>query len=694
MFPRLLLASVRHSASAAFRSNPLSFDAKRLAATLTVLLSLGLAGSPQLRAGNTWTGGGASTNWSDNNNWGGAGPGYGTLTFTTGGTQGTTSNNNSISSMNQLFWNGSATWTLNGTTTLSLFDNGGTRASIENQSTGLVTINDSITFAATAGAAWGEINAVNGGLTFGAGTLTVNGSAVNGIRMFGAGQTTSFNNTVAATGKYFSTSSVNTTVAVGGSFTSGDIYLMNSGTLRLNAGGTVTTSALRLGGDFGTTGTQNQTLGATFALTSASGGQSFAGTVNTVAGNSSNALLIDSQNTSGSNTFSGSVFLDSPLRTQTATGGILLFQGGSIDIKAQTLTVSGSGTTTINEALTSSLTAGGSLVKTGTGTLLIQTTGNTYTGTSAGTLNANGTQISGGTLGIVGDTSLGVAPGGAYNNIQFTGSGTLQDTSNNISLNANRNVSVASGATATLDSNGNTFTVNGVVNGTGGNLAVRSSTGNGNVVLTGNNTFTGSTTINSGTLTAAATAGNKALGATTLITVNAGGTLALATGNQINNAATMTLAGGRLNANSALVAGLTTTLGALTLTASSIIDLASGAGTAGNTNLTFAASNGATWTGGATLSIYNWGGTAANGAVLGSGTDSLHFGATSAGLNSGQLAQIIFYSDTGTTSLGSAAILSDGSVVPVPEPVTVIAGALALGLLGYRQRKRLFGTAN
>src|SRR6184192_3922110 len=77
-------------------------------------------------AGNTWTGGGASNNWSDNNNWGGAAPTYGTLTFTTGGTQGTTSNDNSITSMNQLLWTGSLSWTLNqgGTTVLSLFDNG------------------------------------------------------------------------------------------------------------------------------------------------------------------------------------------------------------------------------------------------------------------------------------------------------------------------------------------------------------------------------------------------------------------------------------------------------------------------------------------------------------------------------------------------------------------------------------------
>src|SRR5204863_6630311 len=133
--------------------------------------------------GNTWTGGGGSNNWSDNNNWGGAQPGYGTLTFS--GSTRTTNIDDNITSMSQLLWTGTSAWTLNqgGTTVLSLFDNGGTQAKIENQSTGLVTINLPITFAANNGSPtnpFGEINAVNGDLTFGTGTLTVNGSSVNG----------------------------------------------------------------------------------------------------------------------------------------------------------------------------------------------------------------------------------------------------------------------------------------------------------------------------------------------------------------------------------------------------------------------------------------------------------------------------------------------------------------------------------
>jgi fibronectin-binding autotransporter adhesin len=129
--------------------------------------------------------------------------------------------------------------------------------------------------------------------------------------------------------------------------------------------------------------------------------------------------------------------------------------------------------------------------------LILSNSGNTYTGTNAGTLNANGTQIAGGILGITSDTSLGLAPAGPYNNIQFTGSSTLRDVSGNISLNINRNIGVASTATATFDDNGNLFTINGVINGSG---AV-AKTGAGTTTFANTaNSYAGKTTISTGTL--------------------------------------------------------------------------------------------------------------------------------------------------------------------------------------------------
>ncbi|NCW27927.1 MAG: hypothetical protein EBV83_06505, partial [Verrucomicrobia bacterium] len=530
------------------------FVGKRFLGLFTKLVAMTILAS-QTFAGNSWTGGGATQDWSDANNWGGALPGYGTLTFSSGGTVGTTSWMNVNWSMNQLLWTGSSSWILNGNSTsgtISLYDNGGTQARIENQSSGSVTIRANVTFAATAGAAWGEINAVNGNVTFdgtNGGVLTVNGSQVAGIRMYGSGRTTSFNGTVTATGKYFATVGTNTTMAIGGSFTSGDVYVMNNGTLNLSSGAN-TSSAIRLGGDYGATGAQNLAQGGTLALTSATGGISSGSSITTVVNNTSGSLVLDSQNTSGTNTLTGGVYLDSGLTIRQTSGGSLTFSNGVFNFKSSTLTVSNAGTVTIKQALTANA-AGGSLVKTGAGTLILENTSNQYSGTSSASLNANATQINAGVLGIYGDGSLGLAPGGAYNNIQFTGSGTLQNTANNISLNSNRNISVANGVIGTFDNNGNIFTINGVINGGGG----VSLTGSGTTVFAGANTYTGTTTLNAGTLTLSggnnriATGNTLTFGGTS--TLNLGGnsqTLAtLTAGSSSTSARTFTITNGTLN---------------------------------------------------------------------------------------------------------------------------------------------------
>ena len=496
-----------------------------LLTTSKALIATGLLASSAF-AGNTWTGSGGSTNWSDNSNWGGAQPTYGTLTFDTGGTQGTTSVVDQGYNMNRLLWTGSSSWTLNnsGGFGISLFDNGGTQAKVENQSSGNVTINAPVTFAATAGAAWGEINAVNGNLTFGTGTLTVNGAQVAGIKLFGSNRNTTFNNTVSASGKWFGLTGNTTTVTIGGNFTSGDIYVINGGTLNVSSTASITTSAVRLGGDFGNTGNQNQALGGTLALTNLTGGQSFGSVINTVANNTSNALLIDSQNTSGTNNITGNVFLDSGLRVSQAAGGNVTFSTGTFDLKSQVLTVnaaSGS-TVTISQNTTSSTSnatiTGGTLIKQGTGTLVLSGTNNQYTGTNSNALSASGTQINAGTLVIAADGSLGLAPAGAYNNIQFTGNGTLRNSAS-LTLSTTRNISVVSGSVATFDNNGNTLGVNGIINGTNGGVSIA---GNGTTTFNGLNTYTGSTTVTAGTLIVSS---SGAINASSAINVASGATL-------------------------------------------------------------------------------------------------------------------------------------------------------------------------
>src|SRR6202030_669331 len=95
----------------------------------------------------------------------------------------------------------------------------------------------------------------------------------------------------------------------------------------------------------------------TLALTPSTGGVSLANIINPGYSGGTGTYLIDSQNTSGTNTLSGASFLDYNLTVQqagTSASGALLFQGGSVDFKTSTLTVQGSGTTTLNEQLNSS----------------------------------------------------------------------------------------------------------------------------------------------------------------------------------------------------------------------------------------------------------------------------------------------------------------------------------------------------
>src|ERR1700726_2101111 len=243
---------------------------------------------------------------------------------------------------------------------------------------------------------------------------------------------------------------------------------------------------------------------------------------------------------------------------------------------------------------------------------------------------------------------------------------------------------VLSGAAQTIAVNN---TAGLLINGSVGGTIGLTKADTGTLTLTSTSIYTGTTTINAGTLNAGA-AGS--LGGSSSIVVNAGGTLLLsqsgsATNDRINNSSTMTLNGGTFNTGGLSeheLSGVTVTpgIGALTLLSNSIIDLGAGASI-----IAFANSSAQTWTG--MLRIYHWWGAP----VAGHGIDQLYFGTDSTGLTAAQLSQIAFYSDSGTTFLGPAgfAIGMDGEIVPVSEPSTWFAAALAFGGLGFTQGRRM-----
>ena len=150
--------------------------------------------------------------------------------------------------------------------------------------------------------------------------------------------------------------------------------------------------------------------------------------------------------------------------------------------------------------------AGGSLVKLGAGTMSLSGI-NTYTG---------GTTISGGTLALTGAGTLGAITGSTTVNGGSLDLGTTSQTQNG-------GVTLTSGtiANGTLSSSIDFAMQSGTVSATlaGGSGLVKTTAGV--VTLSGNNTYTGATTVNGGTL-----AVNGSILSSTGVTVNANSTLA------------------------------------------------------------------------------------------------------------------------------------------------------------------------
>ena len=306
-------------------------------------------------------------------------------------------------------------------------------------------------------------------------------------------------------------------------------------------------------------------------------------------------------------------------------------------------------------------TNSGGLTKNGNGTLTLAGS-NSYSGTT--TLNA-------GTLAIGNVNAL-------QNSTLDTGSSGSQVVTFNVAGSNTYNIGGLQGAdalavggnTISVGSNNASTTFSAAISGAGGGLT---KTGTGTLTLSAANTFTGNTTVNAGTLQAATA---NALGGTSQIIVNNGGSFLVTAENAIGTNTAINLNGGTMAFGTA---GYNGSVGALTLSADSILDL----GTSSNGVLI--RFNSINWSNpNALLSIYNWTGTPQWQGGTGNNTDQVYF--TNSILSESELQRISFYSSSDQSSfVGNAYQITGGDfnreIIAVPETETYLY-ALAL-LAGY-----------
>lgn len=350
---------------------------------------------------------------------------------------------------------------------------------------------------------------------------------------------------------------------------------------------------------------------------------------------------------------SGSIIADGASNTLTATNGFAI-EGGTLSSNV-------------------SLGGSGSLTKNGTGTFILSGS-NSYSG---------GTTLNAGTL-VIGNT----AAAGSGSIVQTSNSsllkvdvtGTINNAISVYTLLASQTATLSgavtvNNATFEVDS-GDTLTISSTINGTGG----VTKNGDGALILSGSNTYSGATTVNAGTLEAA---NANALGTNAAVTVN-GGSLLVSADAAINSK-TLTLASsatGNGTAASLVFSGTYNgTAGSLTLSEDSIIDLGTG-----SVHIHFADIAMGIYS----LSIYNWTGTTLWDGGDGNNTDQFYIDRT---LTSGELNKISFYSGLDNSSfVGTAYQLSGGSfnnqVIPVPEAETWLAASALLGGAGFAWVKR------
>lgn len=333
----------------------------------------------------------------------------------------------------------------------------------------------------------------------------------------------------------------------------------------------------------------------------------------------------------GTNTYSGGTTVSAGIlqvgadaALGDASGGVTLSGGALMGIdtftSARAITLVSAGTIAPDSGTTLTLTGditGAALIHAGAGTLIL----------SGAKTYAGGTTVSGGTLQIAADESLGDV------SKQLSLSGTLKTTATFSSARA-INLGTA-GGTFSTDSD-TTLTLSGVLSGNSGKVT---KTGDGTLVLTGTNTYRNGTTISAGTLQIGA---DSALG-------NASGSLKLSGGTL---ATTATFSSARTV--SLTSAGTISTATGTTFTLTGVISGAKALTKSGSGTLLLSGAN--TYTGGTTVSAgtLNVTGSLSRGATVADG-------GTLKG--TGSVANTVTVADGGTLAGGQGAGLTVGGLV-------------------------------
>ena len=433
----------------------------------------------------------------------------------------------------------------------------------------------------------------------------------------------------------------------------GNLRISNASGLGSTAAGTVVASGASL--EFAFTG--NNSIGPE-ALTLNGTGIGGNGALRNLSGNNSVSQFITLmgsttiQSDSGTLTIEGSgsssITRDGAVNasvTLTGNGNIVIPR--NMNLGTGGVVVAGNGTVTLG-ALNSSLYLGTTTVQSGTLVLAGATN----------SLNANGTiSVSGGTLSIGSNsqTTSGLT----------LSSGTIAGTTGLLSVNAPNGFALQNGTVSAR---------------LGGNATLTKST-SGTVTLSGSNSFTGNTSVNSGTLSLAA---QGALGSSPNIFINSGGSLLVSANASLNSTGNLTLATGTSAAGLSFSGNYNSSIGTLTLAADSIIDL----GTNNSVFLEIATLNLA----GYNLRFYNWDGNSLWSGNPGAGNDRIY---VNGAISGGTLANISFYSGFGSGFLSTAHQIDGGlyanQIIAVPEPSVWCTGLLLLGgalLLKNRPAKR------